>query len=537
MWNYQKRPYGVLILVLILLGAACTSGSEDTSDGSSGSSPDGSSTTAAGASGDGSASEAVSTFEPLIDTSLITDPVEHDLVFACNAMIASAEQLDAALEAASPTEIELDNRLSQQQGPDEEFVFVGNASSFGQLPTGWIIDRDPLTSTPASFSVISPDGTNIPCAFRRAGFFKTRPVAWKLADDGRVTIEACVDPADVVVDLRQIDGRDVLTLFGPYDDTEPGTAPAQCAVNGAVSLELDQVEVGDDVLSGLTYPFQPPDPLTFQLLGFGSTVADLEVPLVDELSCRAIDGDSEVSVTWTTLPAGLSATVSSEGDTLFRAAPLRFEESALTAAAYDERRAAYGFAIDPVPVDQHFGDVLAPNTSQREYQLVIGGQGIEPITLGCGSAGISGLGTGPTTVELPGGDLGVAAALFQSAAVGPYGYMTVVALCDGCSSTPFQIQLAPGGEFGHDFSPSLNEQTGGKFGGILNPFAIHHLLDQAEAEGKNVSYQIDSLAGIPSTWMIDGVGARILCFEVDVAPPELRDGALCNPDWDLMTGP
>lgn len=459
-----------------------------------------------------------------IDAATITDPIADELVFSCNGLVASAADLDQAFDSTeAPTQA-----LGYAYGPEAVEGSVSEYGTWARLETGWLIDREPLVSDPTAYRVAAPDGFSFACSFRRAGFFSLHPIAWQVADVSSVAIEACVDPESVVVDRRLVDGRDVVTLFGPYQDD----TVEDCAVDGSVTMPL---EGADQVLSGLTYPLRPPSPKNFELLGFGSGVATVDVVPVESRSCSVSGGQYGVAVEWPTQPAGLSVTVLADDVAVYTESPPRFEQSSSVYHALIERPTP-GASSEIYELSQTYTNGLAPTDRSQAYQIRISGTGVDAVLVDCGTAAPSNFGS--TEVAETGivtSDLAAAGELFDQTAIGPYAYMTVSPICDDCAAATFQLHLAPGGPAGHRFSPSSATQTGGEAPGVLNPFGIHEVLDQAVVDGHDVTYEIDAKAGAIRKYTINGIGAEVLCIEVDTAPPSLREGRVCNPEWDLLT--
>lgn len=468
----------------------------------------------------------------VVDLSLVTDPISDPLVYACNGVVATAEDLVAAFAAASQSESLVSESLVAERLA-ELGVVEASSSSWVLTDSGVLIDRTPLTQNPQSFLVsVNADSGLGACALRRAGFFSTRPIAWSIGDDGSTQIESCVTPEDVIVDSRSIDGVDVVTLFAPYDDVT-GAAVQSCLVDGSVVLDI---ELPADALSGATFPFVESDPQTFQALGLGAFVVPAAVLDGPGTSCQTASGVAEVTVSWDTLPVGVSVEVISAGQHLGAIPSVRFEDSGEVVRARLERADTVGDASFDHSGFDFFVDVHAPRDAVRPYEIVLSAAGSDSVSVDCGSAGIDAFGTpGGVSTDINTDDLGAAATLFAQSSIGPYAYMTVQAVCAECGNETHHLAMVPGGTFNHQFSPSLDEQTAGTPGGILNPFGVHSLLDEAIAEGKTVTYTIDARVGVVTEYTIDGLGAVVTCFEVDTAPADLRDGATCNPEWDLIS--
>ena len=111
---------------------------------------------------------------------------------------------------------------------------------------------------------------------------------------------------------------------------------------------------------------------------------------------------------------------------------------------------------------------------------------------------------------------------FRSTAFGPHAY--VVVDIDG---TEEDLYLQADGQGGRTFVPPRADTE------FLNPFTIHDELLAAIGEGSSVTYQLDQGSGLPVWWTVDHVRTKLVCFELDTAPPELRVGP-CDPATDLI---
>lgn len=521
----------LLVAAFALVGGACSSVSADSDEATPGDEISSASTQPGSSEDPDSAQQSVANanYKDFVDIGDISDPIEDDLVFACNGLVASASDLVATFAADPISPTVLANRMS---GALDKADFAGDPSSWAQLETGWLIDREPLTTAPESFIVLGPDGSMFPCAFRRAGYFDERPVAWEYAEDGTVWIESCIDPDTVVVDSRELDGATVVTLFAPSVAVDEVLAEEpDCAVDGTTTLDLE----ADNLLSGSSFPFVAPDALSFQLLAPHRKVADLPELSGEIVQCSVVGKAGGVDVTWTALPAGYSAAIVSGDETITTIRARRFEVSSTVQTVVVERLSTYAVVQSGEAELSRYLDPLAPS-KERSYILVALAEGERALSSDCGSAGSQNFGgAGEQVGDVAQGDLANAAGVFSNNVIGPYAYLTATAICDGCGSESFQLGMVPGGSYGHEFSPSLDDQTGNASGGILNPFGIYEILSSAEQDGKDVEYIVDPLVGVVVSYTIDGVGAKISCFEVDTAPSDLREGVACNPEWDLLS--
>ncbi len=117
--------------------------------------------------------------------------------------------------------------------------------------------------------------------------------------------------------------------------------------------------------------------------------------------------------------------------------------------------------------------------------------------------------------------------LFDAAALGAHGYLTLTTT-DGQPQDYYLSYQGDGsqGSFGLTFTPLQPD--------LVGPYAAHDVVLAALENGSDVTYEIDPTFGILTAWTIDGVGETITCFELDTAPPELRQGPGCNPSVDLI---
>jgi hypothetical protein len=143
-----------------------------------------------------------------------------------------------------------------------------------------------------------------------------------------------------------------------------------------------------------------------------------------------------------------------------------------------------------------------------------------------------------TTVDIPDGvDPGVAgdlASAVEAAAdlrfSGPYLYVTAEQVCDGCaervslyyapkdddlSRHALRAAFVDGAEIGFDqVAPSLVAH---------DPLYIAEELLVEVGSGSDVTYRIDGLSGLATSWSIDDEEVVLRCFQVDMAPADLRD--------------
>ncbi len=483
-----------------------------------------------GSDGDGNDSSSVTASPgPAID--LPTDPVAGDLVYSCAGRRFTADELAAALGSDGATDDEL-------SAAGHSLETLGRADGWALTSTAVAVATEALPTDPPALVIAEPGQAPFPCVAVRAGGFDGRSVAWeRIGDD--IVVESCVSPDELVVDSRDVDGTTVLSVFAPLDeDLGAGLGAENCRLNGDVTLDADT----DAELSSLTFPFIASSASTWELLGFGNNVAPLDASTLGVIECAVSADTTDVFVQWSSIPAGFDVTVVGDGEDLFTAERTSFDESAGLVTAFVSAMDDLGAAVDvagPEGFVNGFSDFTAPIEGERAYEIRVEGGGVEPVSVDCGQAGL--VPGGPTATTQPSanvsGDLDSARMLFQSRAVSPYGYMRVVGICPTCDGRPVELILQPSSVTGVslDFDPPLTSQGGSDLAAVMiNPFILHDSLIAAEAEGRDVSYSLDPTSGIPVEWTIDGEGARIECFEVDTAPPDLRANDSCSVDLDLI---
>ncbi len=386
-----------------------------------------------------------------------------------------------------------------------------------------------LPGVPLALMVADSAGP-APCVAVNAAVSDLRPVAWELVE-GAVVVERCVEPDELVTDRRDVDGVAVLSFYAPPTDLD-----ADCSLDLDAPLAID---VDADVRSGLVFPFGEPSAQIHQALGFGSAVAVLDPAVNTDVTCSTQAVDGEVLVTWTPLEPGFVAEITADDEVLFRSEAAGVTDSPSLVAASNERLLSYGLEPDATVRLQSFGDYRARVGATRAYSLGIASVGPPTVAIPCGEAGINSTEV-PDPEPIPitntiGGNIGAAADQFEQVAVLPFVYMTVVPLCISCSGDSVSLQMSPDGNR-RIFVPPLVEQTDPNQPGLINPFSLHQMLADAEANGRDVSYTFDQASGVPVEWMIDGEGARILCLELDLAPPDLRPASGCRTELDLIGG-
>lgn len=516
-----------LALVSALTLASCTNSGEVSFD-------DGSN--AENEVGVATGNEALTDDDPVIEVS--DDPEGGELVYSCaGRQILAADFVNA--NERDPVSAE------QLASAGFEASVLGDANNWLLLDSGLALGREPLATTPQALVLAEPGSPPIACVAIRAGAFDLRPVAWEVLD-GVVAIESCVEPTEVTTDRRQIGGQEVLGLFAPFSNEDPtSTNSESCLVDGSVELDLD---VSDDVASSFVLPLAESQATTWQILGFGRRVAELDPVGLSNSKCRSESLGTEAYVEWGGVAAGFDVTVVADGQDLFTSEQTSLEQSGLLDQALNQWLIKAGVPASSNLSDakQQFGsgfsDFLAPAGGTRAYELRIEGGGIDPVLVSCGSAGIvpGGSFATPTTQAPPtalGADLETAADVFSERAISPYAYFRLKPICVGCSPTAIELQMIPGGTASgpsHVFDPPLESQAGGSAEAIISPFELHERLLAAERAGAEVSFTIDPQSGLPVTWLIDGVGGEFLCFEVDTAPPDLRSGQSCQTSRDLL---
>lgn len=535
----RQNPFRALVvaLAIALLAAACTGGVDDVviDDGDGGEGLDESSTEAS--------SDDVDTAETGaggLGTAAIPTDVAGPLVYSCAGRIVDADTLASALDSDAPGDDDL-------TAAGFDTAVLGDASAWRLVgDAGLVVGATPLATEPAGLVMAEPGGAPFACIATRAGDFGLRQVAFEPTDDG-AAIESCVDPSTVVVDRRSVGDVEVVSLLTDSFDAPPDS----CVVDGTVTLSADDLggSLSSEALTSFTWPFPAAEPAVWHRLGFVSSPASLDGSGLDASSlaavqCAANSLATEVFVEWSAVEPGFDVTVVGDGQDLFQVEFVSLDGSlVLTKAGQDYVSAAGGAIEQPVVTGfvNGFSDYAAP-ADPRAYALRIDGGGVDAVEVDCGEAGISGEVAAQTSTTVPaapiGGDLGRAEEVFENAAVSPFAYLRVVAICPGCPSAPIDLQMSPssGGGVSHLFDPPLSQQAGSPAtGAIVNPFEIHQVLQAAEADGKDVTYVLDPLSGLPTQWTIDGVGGQILCFEVDTAPPDLRPGQVCETGRDLMS--
>ncbi len=528
----------VLALALALVAAACTGGGDDVvlDDDASVSSDDAAED---GGSGGGADIDAGGAAGGLGGDAIPTD-VSGPLVYSCAGRVIAGDSLAAALDGDAPSADDL-------SGAGFDLAVIGDADAWRLVAdAGVIVGATPLATEPAGLVMVEPGGTPFACIATRAGSFDLRQVAFEPVDEG-VAIESCVDPASVVVDRRDVDDVEVVSLFTDSFDAPPDS----CVVDGSVTISSDDLggAVDAETRTSFTWPFPIAEPAVWHRLGFVSSPSSLDGSGIDAtalgtVECAANSLATEVFVEWSAVEPGFDVTVVAEGQDLFQVEFVSLDGSpTLTKAGQDYVAEAGGSIDQPVATGfvNGFSDYAAP-VDPRAYSLRVDGGGADAVEVACGEAGISGQAPAQPGTTVPaapiGGDLGRAEEVFENAAVSPFAYLRIVAICPGCPSGPIDLQMSPssGGGVSHLFDPPLSQQAGSPAtGAIVNPFEIHQVLQAAEDAGQDVSYTLDPLSGLPTQWTIDGVGGQILCFEVDTAPPDLRPGQVCETGRDLMS--
>lgn len=466
---------------------------------------------------------------PAVD--LPVDPIDDELVYSCAGRRFTLEELIESVGSDGSSADDL-----QRAGFD--LSLLGDPSAWALTDSGVAIATTPLATEPPALVLAEPGTGPFPCVATRAGGFELRSIAWERVG-GDIVIESCVSADEVVIDIREIDGQDVLSVFAPFED--PTETAASCRLNGDVIVDADT----DTELSTLIFPIVTSSARTWQILGFGTDVAPLDASTLGTIECAVAPDTTEVFVQWTSIAPGFDVTVMADGNDLFTAERTSFDDSAALSGAFSDAMNGIGAvssASDPGAFSNGFSDFTAPLDGTRLYEIRVDGSGVEPAIIGCGEAGL--VPGGPTTTtneEAPvavSGDLEAAQQLFQSRAVSPYGYLRAVPICASCSSSASELVLQPAtgsSSVSLDFSPSLADQASADLARVMiNPFVLHDTLIAAEAAGSDVSYTLDPTSGIPIEWTIDGEGARIECFEVDTAPPDLRSSSGCSTDLDLI---
>ncbi|MFT7601774.1 MAG: hypothetical protein ACI8TP_004736 [Acidimicrobiales bacterium] len=160
-------------------------------------------------------------------------------------------------------------------------------------------------------------------------------------------------------------------------------------------------------------------------------------------------------------------------------------------------------------------DRTVPNGAEVQYSIRISGGAQIP----CGSATVA---TEPTGSA----DLQQIATDNVESYSGPFEYVTVSPICDGCDAAPVEIYLVPDlvDIARHEveiawIDGSPTSETGPW---LIDPLFVAHELLEAEAAGSEVTYAIDAETGLITRWTIDGRGAELLCFEIDTRPIEMR---------------
>ncbi len=112
--------------------------------------------------------------------------------------------------------------------------------------------------------------------------------------------------------------------------------------------------------------------------------------------------------------------------------------------------------------------------------------------------------------------------LFEANIAGPHLYFTVVRP----SGAEVDVAMTPTAA-GYEFLAPDDPPTD------ADPITLHARLLEALTEGRDVSFEFDPWAGVPTQWSIDGVDYQITCLEFDTAPLELRD-IQCGRGNDLV---
>ncbi len=532
----------VAVAVLGLVGAlfwansrsSSNDGSADGSGGTDQTESDGGEEATGDAGNDsegGDDDESSVTAEPAVD--LPNDPIDDPLVYSCAGRRFTIDELARAVGSDGSSSAEL-------EGAGFDLDVIGDSAGWALTESGVAIATTPLPTEPPALAIAEPGADPLPCVAIRAGGFDLRSVAWERVD-GDIVIESCVSADEVVLDTRQVDGQDVLSVFAPFEDATAAGLGTSCRLAGDVIVDADT----DTDLSSLTFPLVTSNARTWQLLGFGVDVAPLEANSLGVVECAVTPDTTEVFVGWSSIAPGFDVTVLADGADLFTAERTAFADSAVLADAFAEQMSAVGATLSGAETTQFsngFSDFTAPLDGTRTYEIRIEGSGIEPVVVGCGAAGLVPGGPSTTTnQDAPSpvsGDLEAAQQLFQSRAVSPYGYLRAVPICASCSSAASELVLQPAtgsSSVALDFSPALSDQAGADLARVMvNPFLLHDTLMAAIAAGSDVSYTLDPTSGVPIEWTIDGEGARIECFEVDTAPPDLRASDSCSTDLDLI---
>ncbi len=526
----------ILLVAFALVASACSGGDEavePAEEGASGSSE--------AEQREPSNGEPVETGAGGLGADAIPDGVDDALVYSCAGRVVDVDSLIAGLESDVPGDDDL-----TAAGFDP--TMIGNTSAWRLVAeANLLIGAEPLATSPPALVVIEPGGAPFGCVATRAGAFDLRQVAFEPIDGG-LAIESCVDPSSVTVDRRDIDGVDVISVLAPISDDLADS----CEVDGTVVVDAAAAggEVGDGALTSFTFPFAPAQPSVWHRLGFVASPTSLDGTGLDStplltVECAATSLPTEAFVEWSDVEPGFDVTVVAGGEDLFTVEFVSLDGSnSLTRAAQAYVTNAGGEVAQPIASGflNGFSDYAAP-LEPRPYSLRIDGGGGDPVEISCGEAGVSGADiAGSDSGQVPlvplGGDLAAAQATFDNAAVSPFAYLRLVPICNGCGNGPLELQMTPSSNssgVSHLFDPPLSEQAGAAASAIVNPFEIHDVLAQAEADGKDVQYTLDPLSGLPTRWTIDGVGGEILCFEVDTAPPDLRPDQVCETTRDLMS--
>lgn len=487
----RPRPL-ILLCFLAMVGTACTSGSDVAIDDNDASPTD------TAEIGDG---------EPVATAGTIDDDlryrcgiIEFALSELDDAPVASADDVDETLAAALGS-VESYRRLDRPAGP----VFV---------------DPEPLDTQPPTLLIAGPGRPPEPCVAVRVGVIELRPVAFELVDEV-VVAEGCVPAEALVSDIRTVGEQEILSLYGPpLTDDE-----ADCSIDPTRPIDI---EVGAEVRSGLVYPFVVPTAVLHEQLGFSRLVGALDPSTNGGVSCEIISRAGEADVQWSPLEAGFTVAVFRDDQLLHTSEATGILDAPSITSAAAQRLATRGApSVEPPIWGGGFSDLAAP--TDGSYRVEISGGVGERLVVPCSSGGSVG---DDVAAGAGGGTITQAQGRFAESAVLPYVYMTVAPICPGCSGE-VDLQLSPEGQ-ARVFVPPLAEQTDPSQAGLVDPFVIHRLLLDAEAAGKDVTYSFDPVTGVPVEWTIDGEGARILCLEVDTAPPDLRVTDGCSTDRDLI---
>ena len=136
----------------------------------------------------------------------------------------------------------------------------------------------------------------------------------------------------------------------------------------------------------------------------------------------------------------------------------------------------------------------------------------------------------PATAEL---DQAIRSAVEVS---GPYGYLTVTPICDGCDpGAEVQLYLTPSAADALVRVPTKAwidgaESTVPDEIWAVDPVAVPELLLAAIDAGQGVDWTIDGSTFLVRSWSIDGIGATYPCYQVDTAPLDLRSKD-CSGGW------